>query len=630
MKLLVANRGEIARRIIRTAKSRRVPTVAVFAEPDTDAPFVGDADQAVRIGPAALADSYLSIDAILAAAERTGATHVHPGYGFLAENAAFASAVVDAGLTWVGPKPEAIEAMGSKIEARSLAERAGVPIIVGYNKSQDDADLASAADDIGYPILVKASAGGGGKGIRVAHSPDEFATALNDARTEAQRAFGNGDVIVERFVERPRHVEVQVVGDKHGDVADLGTRECSIQRRYQKVWEEAPAPNLPEATDVGLREAARKLAAAIGYDSAGTVEFIVDADRPTDFFFLEMNTRIQVEHTVTEEVTGIDLIGAMFDVADGARVGEAVGEVTFSGHAIEVRVNAEDAWNGFVPQTGTVGLVSVPRNVRWDAGIEPGSEISPHYDSMIGKLIVHGPDRAAAVIAVQDTLDEVCVGGPVTNTGFLWWLARQPDVVAGTMTTRWLDEIDLPEAPDAEPAARAAAWAWRLERWHTRSASSPWNQIEGRRITPQANTQTVEVSRGGESWEFPASELEADGSVRARVDRAHRRAYATLRGETFTFEVPTRAERWNADATDRAAEGDIAAPFPAVVAEVKVAPGDTVETGDTVVVIEAMKMLHSLAAHGAGTVEAVNVAEGDQVATGDVLVKFVSQTGEDK
>ena len=522
MKLLVANRGEIARRVIRTARSLGAQTVAVFADPDAKAPFVSDADQAVHIGPASLAESYLSIERIVQAGVSAGATHVHPGYGFLAENTAFAAAVVEAGMVWAGPRPEAIAAMGSKIEARSLAAAAEVPTIPGYNESQDPADLAAAADRIGYPILVKASAGGGGKGIRIAHSPDEFSEALDAARTEAQRAFGDGDVIVERFVERPRHVEVQVVGDKHGNVIDAGTRECSVQRRYQKVWEEAPAPNLPAETDQGLRSAARRLASAIGYDSVGTVEFIVDADDPTQFFFLEMNTRIQVEHTVTEEVTGIDLITAQIAVADGALVTDVISSVEFCGHAIEVRVNAEDAWNGFVPQTGTVGLLEVPPGVRWDAGIEAGSEISPHYDSMVGKLIVHGADRADAVQRVQQALDSLRVGGPVTNTGFLWWLARQPAVVDGRVTTRWLDETDLPAAPDAAPAASAAARAWRSARPVARS-NSPW-AVADRRFTPQPSTQTIELRRNGEAWEFASVDSKAptNGAVVDRVMETRR------------------------------------------------------------------------------------------------------------
>ena len=417
MRILIANRGEIARRIIRTAHRLGHETVAVYAEPDVDAPFVGEATMAVAIGPASLADSYLSGERILAAAAASAATAVHPGYGFLAENAMFAQSCIDQGLIWIGPHPQAIASMGSKIEARAIAERAGVPTIPGWSESQDSGELAQAAAQIGFPVLVKASAGGGGKGIRIAHASTEFANALSEASAEAQHAFGDGSVIVERYVQRPRHIEVQIVGDKHGATAELGTRECSVQRRYQKLLEEAPAPNLTPETRRAIRDSAQAIAKTMGYDSAGTVEFIVD-DETGDHFFLEVNTRLQVEHPVTEAITGVDLVELMIRVAAGERLPLDPEHLRFQGHAIEVRIVAEDTSNGFAPQIGTVHQVQVPDDVRWDSAIESGSEISPHYDSMIAKLIVHGSTRDEALAKMRRALDHLIIDGVVTTAGF--------------------------------------------------------------------------------------------------------------------------------------------------------------------------------------------------------------------
>ena len=435
MRILIANRGEIARRVIRTAKRLGHETVAVYADPDTTAPFVADADHAVRIGPASLAESYLSSDQLLAACADTGADAVHPGYGFLSENADFARAVLDAGLVWIGPKPNAIATMGSKIEARRLAAEARVPIIPGFSDSQEPDDLAAAAERIGYPVLVKAAAGGGGKGIRIAETPAHFAHALSEAVTEATRSFGDGRVIVERYITRPRHVEVQVVGDKHGTVIELGTRECSVQRRYQKLVEEAPAPNLPDSTETGLRTAALRLAESIGYDSTGTVEFVVD-DETGDYFFLEMNTRLQVEHPVTEAITGLDLVELQIRAATSLPLGVAQDSVAFTGHAIEVRINAEDATNDFAPQIGQVTVLDVPDSVRWDAAIELGSTITPHYDPMIAKLIVYAATREAAIARLRDGLDQLLIGGVVTNGGFHRWLVDRPEFPRASSTRR--------------------------------------------------------------------------------------------------------------------------------------------------------------------------------------------------
>ena len=571
MVVLIANRGEIARRIIRTCNAWGVDSVAVYADPDASAPHVSDASRSERIGPAALDESYLSIDAVLAAAERSGATHVHPGYGFLSERTEFADAVTNAGLIWVGPSPASVASMGSKIEARTVAINAGVPVIPGFNESQDPADLAAAADEIGYPVLVKASAGGGGKGIRIANVPDEFDQALSNARTEALRAFGNDDVIVERYITRPRHIEVQVAGDKHGNVIDVGTRECSVQRRYQKVLEEAPAANLPDDVAAAMRHAAVSLSSQIGYDSVGTIEFIVDA-ASNEFFFLEMNTRIQVEHTVTEQVTGIDLIALQLAIASGEKLmlaptcfDDALAATPL--HAVEARITAEDAWAGHLPQTGTVTAMTVPDvdYIRWDAAIVSGSEVSPHYDSMIGKLIISAPDRITALDRLHDALNGLVVEGVTTNIDFHSWLVSRAEVRAGTVTTRFLDETP---APTSSPYAN--------------EITSPWMTTTGQRLTPHTSA--------------------------------------------LAFDSPSRDDRWHGADRTGDAGSEVTAPFPGLITEIHVTPGDTVTYGQTLITIEAMKMLHPITASGDATVATVDAQTGDQVDGGSTLITFVPPT----
>lgn len=568
MRLLVANRGEIARRVIRTANAWGVDSIAVYADPDADAPHVHEATTAERIGPAALDESYLSIQAILDAARRADATHVHPGYGFLSERTDFARAVVDAGLTWVGPSPEAVASMGSKIEARDVALSCGVPVIPGFNDSQDPAALRGAAETTGYPVLVKASAGGGGKGIRIAWSADEFEVALADARTEAKRAFGDDDVIVERYITRPRHIEVQIVADKHGNVIDLGTRECSVQRRYQKVIEEAPAPNLPRNVEADVRRCAVTLASTIGYDSVGTVEFVVDA-ATNEFFFLEMNTRVQVEHTVTEEVMGVDLIAIQIASACGVSLTLAPDHADLvlaerPAHAFEARINAEDAWHGHLPQTGIVERLVVPDAdfIRWDAAIIGGSEISPFYDSMIGKLIVSGPSRPVALERLTSALAELEIDGLTTNVDFLRWLVGQPEIRSGLITTRFLDEAPL---PTRSPFAGTPL-------------VSPWRLRTGRRFTP------------------------------------HR--------SSFAFDSKSRDERWRNTSTTGDAGLYIVAPFPGLITDVLVNVGDQVVAGQTLLTIEAMKMLHPLTVAGATTIVSIDIAPGDQVEGNRILMTF--------
>jgi len=622
MRILIANRGEIARRIIRTAHRLGHETVAVFAEPDRHAPHVAEATIAVEIGPAALSESYLSSDRLIAAATETRATAVHPGYGFLAENADFARAVQAAGLIWIGPRPSAIDNMGSKIDARQLAESAGVPIIPGFSASQDPAELRAAAERIGFPILVKAASGGGGKGIRIANTPADFDTALAEASSEAQRSFGDGDVIVERYIERPRHIEVQIIGDKRGGIAELGTRECSVQRRYQKLLEEAPAPNLSAETRRGLRSSALALAKSIGYDSAGTVEFVVDAETG-DHFFLEMNTRLQVEHPVTELITGVDLVELMIRVAAGEPLPLRADQLAFEGHAIEARIAAENPSVGFAPQIGTVHHVVVPHGVRWDAAVEPGSEITPHYDSMIAKLIVWGRTRAEALDRLRRALDELIIGGVTTTAGFHRWLIDQPAIVNATVTTRFLDETPVPASP--EPAADLAAAAWVAAQVGSAATSSPWTARAGFSLTPSRSQCLVGLRDDAGDVHERAIGAEAVATAPAVVDLVARRVSVNVDGHTHSFEVPSRTERWAPSITGRKGTGAaLVAPFPALVSEVNVAPGDELAGDEVLVVIEAMKMLHSLRATGAATVDEVRVAPGDQVATDDILVTFVT------
>ena len=632
MKLLVANRGEIASRVFATARRLGWRTVAVWAEPDRAAPFVAEADESRCIGPAALDRSYLDTHAILAAAHDTGADAVHPGYGFLSENAAFARAVTEAGLVWVGPHPEAIAQMGAKIEARALAEAAGVPTIPGTSGG----DLAAAADQIGFPVLVKASAGGGGKGIRIVHSAGEFDAALSEARTEALRSFGDDRVIVERYISRPRHVEVQVVGDRHGSVIHLGTRDCSSQRRYQKLIEEAPAPDLPAATRDGLHDAAVALARHIGYDNAGTVEFIVDA-ASGEFFFLEMNTRLQVEHPVTEAITGLDLVELQLRAATGEPLGLGQSDVTFTGHSIEARINAEDPYDGFSPRAGPVRHLSVPAGVRWDASVAEGSEVTPYYDPLIAKLIVTRPDRASALDALRDALDGLVVGPVPTNAGFLRWLTGMPVLRSGEMTTNVIDALgpaEMGEAPsngDAAPAA-AAAWMARLRSQRAAQTASPWSTLGSFRLTEhRAEAAVVLRDSAGELREVAAGAMNGTSTeALATASSANARSVAVnIVGHTVTFEVPDRSDAWAPAATDDIGSVDaVAAPFPAVVVEVPVVIGDAVAAGDVVVVVEAMKMLHSLTAHGAGTVAEIRCSAGDAVEANQILVSF-EQHGHD-
>jgi acetyl-CoA carboxylase biotin carboxylase subunit len=451
--LLVANRGEIARRIQRTAHALGMDTVAVFSDADADAPFVRDADQAFRLGPAPAADSYLNVDAILRAAAETGADAIHPGYGFLAENAAFAAAVEAAGLIFVGPTPEAIRSMGQKREAKRIAAEAGVPVIPGDDGADQAPEaLAERARALGFPVLLKASAGGGGKGMQVVRRDEELGEAIDSARRVAESAFGDGTLLVERYLERPRHVEIQILGDAYGNVVHLHERECSIQRRHQKILEESPSPGLPEATRQAMGEAAVRLARAIGYRSAGTVELILDQSGA--FYFLEVNTRLQVEHPVTELVTGIDLVREQLRIAEGEPLGYGQEAIRPRGAALEARLYAEDPSAGYLPQPGTLVDVHVPDDVvglRFDGGVETGSTVTVHYDPMLAKLVTHGASREEATRTMRRALRRLSVHGVRTNRALLVAILDHPAYRAGDLHTHFLEEHRLP--PDPEPTA---------------------------------------------------------------------------------------------------------------------------------------------------------------------------------
>ena len=663
-RLLIANRGEIACRIIRTARRLGIETVAVHSDADAGAWHVRLADRAERIGPAAAAQSYLDIDALLAAAERSGADAVHPGYGFLSENAAFAEACAAAGLVFIGPPPAAIRAMGSKSEAKRLLEEAGVPLAPGYHGERQDLPfLAAQATRIGWPLLIKASAGGGGKGIRRVDRTEDFAAALAACQREAQSSFGDPRVLLEKFIERPRHIEIQIFADRHGGCVHLGERDCSIQRRHQKVLEEAPAPSMTPERRAAMGQAAIAAAQRVGYVGAGTVEFIAAPDGA--FFFMEMNTRLQVEHPVTEMITGLDLVEWQLRIAGGEPLPLAQAQVRLDGHAIEVRLYAEDPARGFLPSPGRLSAWHAPRDlpgVRIDAGVETGDEITPHYDAMIAKIIAHGPTRDDALRRLQKALRETVVAGPRTNLGFLRRLLGTRSVREADLDTALIERERhaLLDSTDTVPEVLwcAALAAWLLDerdrsvRSRT-SARSPWDATDGFRLVGRAHRRlTVVVGderRGasltpqGDAWQLHwdgasapcalQATTEDTGRLRVSVDGSRVMASVVVQPRRgYGGTVYTSVEGVDAtvhlldprDPTGAAESVDhgLRAPMPGRVVALLVKPGDRVGRGTPLLALEAMKMEHVLTAPADGVVAEICAHEGAQVAEGVTLVEF--------
>ena len=631
-KLLIANRGEIACRVIESARAMGIRTVAVYSNADAGSRHVALADEAVRIGPAAPAESYLRGDRIILAALEADADAIHPGYGFLSESPEFVEAVEAAGLIFIGPSAQAIRAMGLKDAAKALMAKAGVPVVPGYHGAiQDDAHLAAEADQIGYPVMIKAVAGGGGKGMRAVERPDEFATALSSARTEAKGAFGNDAVLIEKFITSPRHIEVQIFGD--GEKAlHLFERDCSLQRRHQKVIEEAPAPGMSDDMRAAMGEAAVRAAEAVGYKSAGTVEFIVDASdglKPDRFWFMEMNTRLQVEHPVTEAITGVDLVGWQLRVAMGEALPALQEALAIAGHAIEARLYAEDVAAGFLPATGKLEHLVFPDHARIDTGVRQGDSITPFYDPMIAKITVHGRDRDEALGKLARALDATEIAGTVTNLGFLRRLAAHERFQSGDVDTGIIDRdadqlaADIPLSDDALAVAAVVSLGlnqdglqgfalWTLQRHRLTLAD---REIE---VVPTASG--AEVAIGSEILS-----VSADGDGWRVGGAAERFRALKLAGSVEVFGVNGgRIEISDplARGADDSAGGLALAPMPGQVTIVAVEAGGLVVKGDTLAVLEAMKMEHRLVAERDGVVEEVLAQVGDQVEAGAALVRL--------
>lgn len=613
--VLVANRGEIARRIIRTLRTLGIRSVAVYSDADAAAPHVREADAAVRIGPAPAAESYLDIDAVIAAARRTGAQAIHPGYGFLSESVGLAEACAESGIVFVGPSVEALQIMGDKARAREHVLRYGVPVVPGFDaKGLSDLEIAEEAERVGYPLLVKPSAGGGGKGMEVVSDAGALASALASARRVASAAFGDDSLILERLIRRPRHIEVQVFGDEAGTVVALGERECTLQRRHQKVIEEAPSAGIPEATRDRLLSAAVLAAESVAYVGAGTVEFLIDADAPDDVFFIEMNTRLQVEHPVTEEVTGLDLVALQLRVADGLPLDI---DVRVHGHAVEARVYAESPERGFLPSTGSVLLFEAPPGVRVDAAIETGSDVTGFYDPMIAKVIAFAEDRATALARLDEALSRTVVLGVETNIAFLRTLCRNPRVIAGDLDTGLIESLLPLDAQGASPAQLAAAAAVSRTEAPART-SRLWRDLSGWRLGADRE-EPARLAVLTDSEEL----LEVDGSasaqptgVRAAVD-ADGAVWVAEEGRTVRLRPLDRRARMRRRLADRdagsaATEPEGRAPMPGSVVAVHVADGAEVSAGAPLVSIEAMKMEHQVLAPHDGVVRLL-VAVGDQV-----------------
>ena len=659
-KILIANRGEIACRVIATCQRLGIATVAVYSDADRNARHVRLADEAIAIGPAPARESYLRGDAILAAARRTGAQAIHPGYGFLSENAGFAQACAEAGIVFIGPSAAAIRAMGDKSAAKALMQQAGVPLTPGYHGDEQIPEfLRKQADSIGYPVLIKASAGGGGKGMRRVDDSATFTEALASCQREAQSAFGNAHVLVEKYVERPRHIEIQVFGDSHGNVVYLFERDCSVQRRHQKVLEEAPAPGMTPERRAAMGKAAVDAARAVNYVGAGTVEFIAGPDG--DFYFMEMNTRLQVEHPVTECITGTDLVEWQLRVASGEPLPLQQDQLQIRGHALEARLYAEDADRGFLPSTGTLRHLRLPANtahVRVDAGVEQGDAITPFYDPMIAKLIVWDVDRDAALRRMQQALAECEVVGVTTNAAFLRRLVMTDSFTQAKLDTALIEREQAALAPNdggSDPAlwalaAIAAVSSQQPASTDPRDRHSPWQLQDGWRIGARAphtlllehrssqQTVTVTVQERDGAWSVAVSEARViahgglsgdalrvqtgDALHRARVVRDGNALYLFGGDGTQQFilhDPVSEADQAVADA------GSLVAPMPGRIVATSVVPGTKVKRGAPLVVLEAMKMEHTLQAPADGVVQGYRVKAGDQVGDGAVLVDFEAE-----
>jgi 3-methylcrotonyl-CoA carboxylase alpha subunit len=635
--LLIANRGEIACRVIRTARRLGVRTVAVYSDADAKALHVREADEAVHIGPSPARESYLVGEKIIAAAKATGAEAIHPGYGFLSENAAFAQAVIDAGLIWVGPKPASITAMGLKDAAKKLMADAGVPVTPGYlGEDQDPARLQAEADAIGYPVLIKAVAGGGGKGMRRVDAAEDFADALLSCKREAASSFGDDRVLIEKYIQRPRHIEVQVFGDTHGNVVHLFERDCSLQRRHQKVIEEAPAPGMDAATRAAVCGAAVKAAQAVDYVGAGTIEFIADASeglRADRIWFMEMNTRLQVEHPVTEEITGQDLVEWQLLVASGEPLPLEQEELSIDGWAMEARLYAEDPTSGFLPSTGRLDHFYIDHNGRFDTGVEEGDRVTPYYDPMIAKIIVHEDGRESARQELIYRLGEGYAWPVKTNGGFLYECLSSEEFASGDVDTGLIARAGGALMPRSEPSAQALAEAALVEFGRQRPSRDPLctlseNTLWGFRLN-KAPSRTVTFSYGGRVYVVPVEttrEPQRDKGIHA--SHANFIEFSDIilseRGQTFLLSM--EPPRGTAGAA--AGDGAIISPMPGKIIALEVAAGDAVTKGQKLLTLEAMKMEHSLTAPFDGTVAELNAEAGAQVSEGALLVRIEKEERE--
>ncbi|MDE2073741.1 MAG: acetyl/propionyl/methylcrotonyl-CoA carboxylase subunit alpha [Alphaproteobacteria bacterium] len=643
--LLIANRGEIAVRVMRTAARLGIRTIAVYSDADAGAAHVALADEAVRLGPAPAAESYLRADAILAAAKQTGAEAIHPGYGFLSENAAFAEACAAAGIVFVGPPASAIRAMGLKDRAKALMDQAGVAVVPGYlGDDQSVERLAQEASRIGYPVLIKAVAGGGGKGMRKVDAPADFAAALEGAKREARSSFGDERVLIEKYVTRPRHIEVQVFADGHGNVVHLFERDCSLQRRHQKVIEEATAPGMTASMRAAMGEAAVKAARAVGYVGAGTVEFIADASeglKMDRFWFMEMNTRLQVEHPVTEAVSGLDLVEWQLRVAAGEKLPKAQKDLKPCGHALEARLYAEDPAKNFLPSIGTLERLGFPEaadGVRIDSGVREGDAVTPYYDPMIAKVIAWDETREAAAAKLAHVLAETKIAGVATNAAFLIRCLSHPDFLKGEIDTGFIERhretlLPPPAAPRPEILARAALHVMgERESGH---GNDPWNAQDGFRLSGEAREViefvqgsgrvAVEIThhRGGGVSLTVAGAPMSSGHPHAEAVRLASGEIAVMEaGETFVLPLydPFAAAEAAGAATDR-----ITAPMPGKIVQMLVKAGEKVRRGQPLAVLEAMKMEHTLAAPADAVVASVEAGEGDQLGDGAVVLRFESE-----